>query len=72
MARFFYYTVTLSLIIRAACTIFINACFVSGHLRVFNPQSGFTQRFRAGNNATAFSSKASISSTPGMRGEWMS
>jgi len=68
----YFYTGTFSLIFRAACTILISACFVSGHLRVFNPQSGLTQIFRADNSCPAFSSKETISSTPGIRGEWMS
>jgi hypothetical protein len=56
----------------AASTIFTSAAFVSGHLRVFKPQSGFTHKCLAGSKSAAFIRRDVISSVPGTRGEWMS
>ena len=61
-----------SLACLAAATMFSRAAFVSGHFRVFRPQSGFTQRFLAGSRLAALASSEVISSVPGTRGEWMS
>ena len=53
----------------AACTMFFNAAIVSGRLRVFNPQSGFTHRRSAGISRSIILRAAAISVTLGMRGE---
>jgi len=57
---------------RAAATIFTSAASVSGHARVFRPQSGLTHRRSAGTCCTALLISRTISSVAGTRGEWMS
>gem|GEM_PF-5454391 len=54
---------------RAASTKAISAGFTSSQLRVFRPQSGFTQRFSSGITPRAFRSRAPICPAVGMRGE---
>ena len=49
-----------------------SAASVSGQPRVFRPQSGLTHRRSTGIRSAALSSNATISSTVGTRGEWMS
>jgi hypothetical protein len=51
----------LSLIARAAATMFFNAASVSGQARVLRPQSGFTQSRSGGMTEQAFSSSRVIS-----------
>jgi hypothetical protein len=53
----------------AAATILRSAASVSGQLRVFNPQSGLTQRLRAGITTAAFLISRAMSSCDGTRGE---
>ena len=57
---------------RAAATMFTNAASVSGHARVFRPQSGFTHNRSAGMRCTALFISVIISALSGTRGEWMS
>ena len=52
--------------------MFTNAASVSGHARVFNPQSGFTHNRSAGMRFTALLINFTISAVSGTRGEWMS
>src|SRR5690606_9837880 len=56
----------------AASTMASSAALVSGQARVFSPQSGLTHNCSAGITALAFSSKVTISSLLGTRGEWIS
>ena len=63
---------TASLIARAAATIAARAGRTSSQRRVLSPQSGFTQSWEGDNTLQAFFKRPSISSSAGMRGEWMS
>ena len=57
---------------RAAATRFSSAGFTSSHRRVFNPQSGFSQRRSLGITFAAARMRPTISSADGTRGECMS
>ncbi len=56
----------------AANTMLASDCRVSGQPRVFRPQSGLTHRRSAGMFCAALRSNASIHSTLGTFGEWIS
>ncbi len=56
----------------AAATMLRSAASVSAQPRVFSPQSGLTHSRSTGMRRAAFSSRTTISSLPGTRGEWMS
>ncbi len=56
----------------AATTMLRSAGVTSSQLRVLSPQSGFTHNRSTGLSSAARSSSRTISSTVGVRGEWMS
>jgi hypothetical protein len=62
-----FFAVNASRTARAAWTMFVNAASVSGHARVFKPQSKLTHRCSAGMTLHARSSRLCIVSTLGTR-----
>jgi hypothetical protein len=63
---------TASRIARAALTIAARAGRTSFQCRVLSPQSGLTQSWAGDNTLEAFFKSPSISSSVGIRGEWIS
>src|SRR4051794_40812523 len=56
----------------AAETTTVRSASTCGYVRVFRPQSGFTQTRSAGSTESAGPSSSTTSATVGTRGEWMS